>query len=294
MDAVERERAAPDAAAVMDILGTDLWDLRGLAGAGARRHNFAMPNGDRPAILVVDDERAIADTVVYALRTEGFVPRWCATAEAARAALAAELPALVVLDVGLPDANGFDLCRELRALYPDLPVVFLTARSEVIDRVVGLEIGGDDYLGKPFSPRELTARVKAVLRRRAPVIPACPPVRDEAAAVPAAAVPAAVGPAVGRSSWTVDEGRCRISYRGAGLDLTATEFRLLCTLIAHPGRVYTREQLMNAAWPDPGAATDRTVDAHVKTVRSKLRAAVPTADPIQTHRGLGYSLREDS
>ncbi|MBK8477609.1 MAG: response regulator [Opitutaceae bacterium] len=258
-----------------------------------------MPNGASPAILVVDDERAIADTVVYALRTEGFVPQWCATAGAAREALAAALPALVVLDVGLPDANGFDLCRELRAKYPDLPVIFLTARSEVIDRVVGLEIGGDDYLAKPFSPRELTARVKAVLRRRGPVAP--PPTPDKGACiVPNPEGPTGAGsgggaaPVPAAAVWSVDEARCRIVYRGVALDLTATEFRLLRALVAHPGRVYTRDQLMNAAWPDPGSSTDRTVDAHVKTLRAKLRLAAPAADPIQTHRGLGYSLREEA
>jgi two-component system catabolic regulation response regulator CreB len=246
-----------------------------------------MPNGVSPAILVVDDERAIADTVVYALRTEGFSPQWCATAGAAREALAATLPALVVLDVGLPDANGFDFCRELRARYADLPVIFLTARSEVIDRVVGLEIGGDDYLAKPFSPRELTARVKAVLRRRGPAAQVSPPPAGPSAAV----APVVVAP---HAVWLIDEARCRITYRGAALDLTATEFRLLRALLAHPGRVYTRDQLMNAAWPDPGSSTDRTVDAHVKTLRAKLRAAAPVCDPIQTHRGLGYSLREET
>jgi two-component system catabolic regulation response regulator CreB len=246
-----------------------------------------MLNGVSPAILVVDDERAIADTVVYALRTEGFAPQWCATAGAAREALAATLPALVVLDVGLPDANGFDFCRELRARYPELPVIFLTARSEVIDRVVGLEIGGDDYLAKPFSPRELTARVKAVLRRRGPAAQvALSPAGTEAGAPAVVGAPNAV--------WLIDEARCRIVYRGAALDLTATEFRLLRALVAHPGRVYTRDQLMNAAWPDPGSATDRTVDAHVKTLRAKLRAVAPSGDPIQTHRGLGYSLREET
>ena len=251
-----------------------------------------MPNGVAPAILVVDDERAIADTVVYALRTEGFAPRWCATAGAAREALAAALPALVVLDVGLPDANGFDFCRELRARYADLPVIFLTARSEVIDRVVGLEIGGDDYLAKPFSPRELTARVKAVLRRR----PAAAAAGDGAGGADSVSPPVAkpVQPEATGAVWMVDEGRCRIAYRGAALDLTATEFRLLRALIAHPGRVYSRDQLMQAAWPDPGSATDRTVDAHVKTLRAKLRTAVPAGDPIQTHRGLGYSLREET
>ncbi len=289
-----------------------------LAGRSGVRHNRAMPNGRSPAILVVDDERAIADTVVYALRTEGFAPHWCATAGAAREALAVALPALVVLDVGLPDANGFDFCRELRAQYADLPVIFLTARSEVIDRVLGLEIGGDDYLAKPFSPRELTARVKAVLRRRNPATQT-----PSAAAAPAPAAPGRGGeapagnlsgrpgggaddvihcitspggaPARGpRAVWAVDEERCRILYRGAALELTATEFRLLRTLVAHPGRVYTRDQLMHAAWPDPGSATDLTVDAHVKTVRAKLRTSAPASDPIQTHRGLGYSLREET
>ncbi|MFT3830170.1 MAG: two-component system response regulator CreB [Opitutaceae bacterium] len=240
-----------------------------------------MPSGAPPAILVVDDERAIADTVVYALRTEGFAPLWCATASAAREALDAALPSLVVLDVGLPDANGFDFCRELRARWPELPVIFLTARSEVIDRVVGLEIGGDDYLSKPFSPRELTARVKAVLRRRPPV---APEVADFPAPEPRAA----------RARWVVDEARCRIAYCGTALELTATEFRLLRALVAHPGRVYSRDQLMHAAWPDPGSATDRTVDAHVKTLRAKLRTAAPDRDPIQTHRGLGYALREET
>ncbi|HLP02057.1 MAG TPA: response regulator [Opitutaceae bacterium] len=274
------------------------------------RHNTAMPNGAPPAILVVDDERAIADTVVYALRTEGFAPQWCATAGAARESLAAALPALVVLDVGLPDANGFDFCRELRARWPELPVIFLTARSEVIDRVVGLEIGGDDYLSKPFSPRELTARVKAVLRRRVPAPPpqlpaaagpsglsageVSPCTRSEDAAAPS--IPAQALPvcSAAHAQWFVDEGRCRIAYRGAALELTATEFRLLRTLVAHPGRVYSRDQLMHAAWPDPGSATDRTVDAHVKTLRAKLRVAAPACDPIQTHRGLGYSLREET
>ena len=265
-----------------------------------------MPNGGRPSILVVEDERAIADTVVYALRTEGFAPAWCPTAGEARTALARELPALVVLDVGLPDANGFEFFRELRATYPDLPVIFLTARSEVVDRIVGLEIGGDDYLTKPFSPRELTARVKAVLRRRAPgangraahgtpggkngpAAPGTPPAEQVTYCVTYSD-----GPAAEKGPWKVDAARCRISYRGTALDLTATEFRLLRTLVEHSGRVFTRDQLLESAWSDPGASTDRTVDAHVKTLRGKLRAVASGADPIQTHRGLGYSLREET
>jgi two-component system catabolic regulation response regulator CreB len=229
----------------------------------------------RPQILVVEDESAIADTLVYALRTDGFEPVWRATARAALAVLAERPIALVVLDVGLPDANGFDVCRELRRTHATLPVIFLTARNAEVDRIVGLEIGADDYLVKPFSPRELTARVRAVLRRAAPA----------GGPVPRSAAPA---------EWVHDAARCRIAYRGAALDLTRNEYRLLATLIAAPGRVFSRDQLMTAAWDDPGAALDRTVDAHVKQVRAKLRAVAPEADPIATHRGLGYSLREEA
>jgi two-component system catabolic regulation response regulator CreB len=222
----------------------------------------------RPRILVVEDEAAIAETITYALQTEGFTPVWKTTGRAALATLAAEPVALVVLDVGLPDMSGFDVCRELRRQHA-VPVIFLTARSGEVDKIVGLELGADDYVAKPFSPRELTARVRAVLRR--------------APATPAAA--AATG-------WVHDEARCRISYRGRALDLTRNEYRLLGALLAAPGRVFNRDQLMNAAWDDPGAAMDRTVDAHIKTLRAKIRAVAPDEDPIVTHRGLGYSWRE--
>ena len=228
-----------------------------------------------PTILVVEDEPPIAETFVYALRTEGFAPRWVATGREALAALAQAPVALVVLDVGLPDTNGFDLCRELRRQW-SVPVIFLTARNGEVDRVVGLEIGGDDYLAKPFSPRELTARVRAVLRRGAPAANGAP-----------------AGGAAAGGPWAHDADRCRISYRGRALALTRNEYRLLAALVAHPGRVFNRDQLMAAAWDDPGAALDRTVDAHVKSLRAKLRAAAPDADPIVTHRGLGYALREE-
>lgn len=235
----------------------------------------------RPSILVVEDEPAIADTIVYALRTDGFEPVWRATAREALAELAVRPIALVVLDVGLPDANGFDVCRELRTRGA-WPVIFLTARSAEVDKVVGLELGADDYLAKPFSPRELTARVRAVLRRTG-------------AATTGGATGAAAGPlAPPRAVWEHDVARCRISYRGVALELTRNEYRLLATLVAAPGRVFSRDQLMTAAWDDPGAALDRTVDAHVKQVRAKLRTVAPEADPIATHRGLGYSLREEA
>jgi two-component system catabolic regulation response regulator CreB len=233
-----------------------------------------------PSILIIEDEPAIADTLLYALATEGFSPRWCATAAEGLASLRARPFALLILDVGLPDANGFEICKQLRASGHDLPIIFLTSRASEIDRIVGLEIGGDDYLVKPFSPRELTARVKVILRRVAPAAtapsPAPPPSRPGAA-----------------SPFAHDELRCRIAYRGHALDLTRIEYRLLKTFLGQPGRVFTRDQLLDSAWDEPEASLDRTVDAHVKTLRAKLRALAPAdLDPIVTHRGLGYSLRE--
>jgi two-component system catabolic regulation response regulator CreB len=231
-----------------------------------------MPS-QRQTILVVEDEASIAETVVYALETEGFAVLWKTTGGEALAALQAQPVALVVLDIGLPDQSGFDVCREIRRLQA-VPVIFLTARSDEVDRIVGLELGADDYVAKPFSPRELTARVRAVLRRT-----------NGNSAAPAAA-PAGV--------WRHDAARCRIHYRDRALELTRNEYRLLVALLAQPGRVFSRDQLMTAAWDDPGAALDRTVDAHVKSLRAKLRVVAPGADPIVTHRGLGYSLREES
>ncbi len=227
----------------------------------------------RQTILVVEDESGIAETVLYALQTEGFAPLWKTTGRDALAALKAGPVALVVLDIGLPDMSGLDVCREIRRLGA-VPVIFLTARSDEVDKIVGLELGADDYLAKPFSPRELTARVRAVLRR------------SNGANDPAAPV--------GRpTAWQHDTVRCRISYRSRPLDLTRNEYRLLSVLLAQPGRVFSRDQLMAAAWEDPGAATDRTVDAHVKLLRAKLREVAPESDPIVTHRGLGYSWREE-
>ena len=219
-----------------------------------------------PRILVVEDEPAIADTLVYALQTEGFSPRRCATGGEALKAIRA----LVVLDVGLPDGSGFDFCKAIRA-QSAVPVLFLTARNSELDRVLGLELGGDDYVTKPFSPREITARIKAILRRTA-TAPAL----------------ASAGTLAG---LVIDAASCTASCAGVRLDLTRYEFRLLKVLAGRPGRVYSRDELMAAAWEDPGASLDRTVDAHIKTLRGKLRAAAPDRDLIQTHRGMGYSLR---
>jgi two-component system catabolic regulation response regulator CreB len=229
----------------------------------------------KPLILIVEDEPGIADTLQYALRTEGFEPAWCASGEAALAAVAQRVPALMILDVGLPDINGFELFKRLRERI-DVPVVFLTARGDEIDRVVGLELGADDYVPKPFSPRELVARVRSVLRRSA---------RAPAAAALAESKAAAV--------FEVDDGRRQIRFYGRALDLSRYEFGLLRALVRRPGHVYTRDALLELVWDDASDSLDRTVDAHVKTVRAKLKAVAPTLEPIRTHRGVGYALAED-
>jgi len=240
-------------------------------------------------IVVVEDEAAIADTIVYALRTESFEPVWCTTGRDALKAIVSENPALVVLDVGLPDMSGFDVCRELRRTSA-VPMIFLTSRGSEIDRIVGLEIGADDYMPKPFSPRELTARVRAILRR----VSGDANSRGFAGGSEPAPVNASKTPPMRQGPiWHHDADRCRIVYRGKPLELTRNEYRLLSVMVASPGRVFSRDQLMAAAWDDPGSAMDRTVDAHVKSVRARLREVAPEADPIVTHRGLGYSVREE-
>ncbi len=235
----------------------------------------------RPVIVIVEDEPGIADTLQYALRTEGFEPRWCATGEAALAGC--DDAALVILDVGLPDLNGFEVFKRLRARRDALPVLFLTARADEIDRVVGLELGADDYVTKPFSPRELVARVRTVLRRSA----AAPASAAHAPAAPAGGPPAPALP------FAHDEGRRSIRYYGQPLELSRYEYGLLRTLIGRPGFVFTRERLLDLVWDDDSASLDRTVDAHVKTLRAKLKAVAPTLEPIRTHRGVGYALAED-
>lgn len=243
----------------------------------------------RAQILIVEDEPGIADTLSYALRTEGFEPLWCATGEAALLQLPpqAPAPALVILDVGLPDLNGFELFKRIRERAADLPVVFLTARSDEIDRVVGLELGADDYVAKPFSPRELVARVRTVLRRTARAAASLPPTTV------AGALPPALAAAAPSSPIEVDDGRRRIRYYGRPLELSRYEYGLLKTLAERPGHVYTRDVLLERVWDDPGESFDRTVDAHVKTLRAKLKAVAPTLEPIRTHRGSGYALAED-
>jgi two-component system catabolic regulation response regulator CreB len=228
-----------------------------------------------PQILLVEDEPSISDTIVYALGSDGFGVTLCTTiAEALEAAKKSEF-ALGIFDIGLPDGSGFDLLRQLRAR-TSMPVIFLTARSAEVDRVSGLEMGADDYVVKPFSPRELVARVRTVLRRL-----------ERPQAEPGTAAGNNSGP------FTHDEKRLSVAYRGTPLTLSRYEYRLLCVLLRSPGRVYSREQLMQLAWEDPEMSLERTVDAHIKSIRAKLRKAGADPDPIVTHRGFGYSLREE-
>ncbi|MEF3081936.1 two-component system response regulator CreB [Luteimonas sp. SMYT11W] len=223
------------------------------------------------SLLLVEDEIAIAETVVYALQADGHTVRHCLDGQQARAAVVDTAFDLAILDVGLPDISGFALCGELRRRAP-LPVIFLTAQAAESERVLGFDLGADDYIAKPFSLRELVARVRVVLRRAPDTVS---------------------GEAARSGAFEHDaEGR-RIRYHGHALDLTRYEYGLLAALLARPGAVLSRMQLMERVWGDALDSGDRTVDTHVKTVRGKLRAVAPGSDPLRTHRGIGYSLDLD-
>jgi two-component system, OmpR family, catabolic regulation response regulator CreB len=246
---------------------------------GGWRHDLRM---SAQRLLLLEDDPAIARTVAYALEREGFaVDHVLLVREAAaRLAQARHGYALAIMDVGLPDGSGLDLCRDLRrgdaaqasaaADNRALPIVMLTARGEELDRVLGLELGADDYITKPFSPRELCARVRSLLRR--------------AALSPAQAVAA---PAHG---FDCDDAAQRVSYAGMPLPLTRRELGLLNALLRTPGRIWSREALLDTVWGQDADSTDRTVDTHIKTLRAKLREACGDVELIVTHRGLGYAI----
>ncbi len=219
-----------------------------------------------PHILIVEDEAAIADTLIYALQGEGHSTEWVTLGNAALEQQRLRPADLVILDIGLPDISGFETCRQLRR-FSEVPVMFLSARDGEIDRVVGLEIGADDYVVKPFSPREVAARVRAILKRMAP--------RTEALG--------------SLETFVLDTVRMQINYRGQPLGLTRHEFRLLQCLLEQPERVFSREQLLDAVGVPADAGYERSIDTHIKSVRAKLRQVAGEAEPIQTHRGLGYS-----
>ncbi|WP_252088512.1 two-component system response regulator CreB [Pseudomonas sp. MWU13-3659] len=219
-----------------------------------------------PHILIVEDESAIADTLVYALQADGHSTEWVSLGSAAVEQQRLRPADLVILDIGLPDISGFETCRQLRR-FSEVPVMFLSARDAEIDRVLGLEIGADDYVVKPFSPREVAARVRAILKRMAP--------RPE----PVAEV----------APFQLDTLAMRIVYRGQPLALTRHEFRLLQCLLEQPRRVFSREQLLDGLGVASDVGYERTIDSHIKSLRAKLRLVAGEAEPIQTYRGLGYS-----
>lgn len=226
-----------------------------------------------PRILIVEDEPSICENVVYALEADGFAVATAGTGRDALEMLKTQPDfSLIILDVGLPDMTGFEVCKAVR-VKQSLPILFLTARSSEVDRVVGLEIGGDDYVLKPFSPRELVARVRAILRR-----------------VSALPLPPAAGSAA--TPLVIDDTRCQAVYFGTALNLSRYEFRMLKAFASHPGRVFSREQLMDHASEEPDASMERTVDTHIKTLRARMRGVRSGIDPIVTHRGMGYSLVE--
>ncbi len=222
-------------------------------------------------VLIVENEPAIADTIQYALETDGFETTCLYSGIPVLELLSSQQMDIIILDIGLPDINGFELCKEIRKSR-EIPIIFLTARSDEIDKVVGLEIGGDDYVTKPFSPRELSARVKALLRR------SCNQAPQRESSI----------------QFQVDESRRQVHYFGQSLDLSRYEFAILKTFIRRPGHVYSRDQLMELCWDEPECSMDRTVDAHIKNIRNKMKSIMPDYDPIVTHRGQGYSLKEDS
>ena len=231
-------------------------------------------------LLLLEDDPAIARTVAYALERDGLTVTHSLLVHDARQQLQRTRFDLLVLDVGLPDGSGLDLLRDVRnaPTTAALPVLMLSAHGEEIDRVLGLELGADDYLTKPFSPRELAARVKALLRRAGHG-------NGNGTGHPAAA------PATSAAApFHDDETGQRISLRGQALPLTRREYRLLSHLLRGAGRIHSRDALLAAAWGDDSESTDRTVDTHIKTLRAKLREVDPARVYISTHRGMGYCL----
>ncbi|HET9752034.1 MAG TPA: response regulator transcription factor [Myxococcales bacterium] len=227
-----------------------------------------------PAVLVVDDEPAIRESLAFALRRDGFEISEAASLREARAGVAAA--DLVILDLVLPDGNGLEFLRSLRAR-SDVPVIILTSRDEETDRVVGLEIGADDYVLKPFSPREVAARVRAVLRR----------------ASRAAGVQPEEEKPLRKDQLALDLRTRKASVRETELALSRTEFNLLTLFLRSPGRVFDRSQILEAVWGSEVVVGDRTVDVHVKALRRKIEEAGGDPRVLETVRGVGYRLRDD-
>jgi two-component system catabolic regulation response regulator CreB len=222
-------------------------------------------------ILLLEDDPTIAKTVVYAFERAGLTVTHCLLVQDVLQQIERQLPDLLILDIGLPDGNGLDVCKKMRSnsFYQHIPILMLSAQGEEIDRILGLELGADDYVTKPFSPRELVARVNALLRRSCAAAPQTPSLKN---------------------AFLIDSDSQRASLKGQILSLTRREFGLLAELLRHPGKICSRDLLLNAVWGADSESTDRTVDTHIKTLRAKLEQIDAKCEHIETHRGMGYSI----
>ena len=229
-----------------------------------------------PTIAIVDDEETIRESVSFALRREGWQVETYADGEEAWPAFQKKMPDLIVLDILMPRMDGLELCRRVRTTSSAVPIIFLTSRDEEIDRIVGLELGADDYLGKPFSVRELIARIRVLFRR---------------AALGASRQPDEPAP-LRSGHLELDLQRYTAKWRSTSLSLTVTEFMMLLALARHPGHVKTRAQLTSEGYPHDTYVSDRTIDSHIKRIRRKLEESDPSFDAIETVYGLGYRWRE--
>jgi DNA-binding response OmpR family regulator len=239
-------------------------------------------------ILVVDDEPAIVQVIRERLERDGFGAMAAGSGEAALAAAKGEAPDLIILDLMLPDLDGFEVLRRLRQSGQDMPVIILTARDDDVDVVVGLELGADDYVVKPFNPRELVARVRAVLRRRAEALALANRLASLEAQLPTAMPGRALEPEGQPGSLHFDPEARRAWFAGQLLDLRPREYELLYFMAQHRGQVLSRTTLLDQVWGTADYIDDRTVDVHVHRLRQKLADIDPAVDPIQTERGIGY------
>lgn len=245
-------------------------------------------------ILIVEDEKEIADTLCYALNSAGMNAVWISSGGDAKAALLEHTFDLCILDVGLPDCNGFELLKELRQngqATQNIPVILLTARSEEIDRIIGLEIGADDYVCKPFSPREVVARVKVIIKRT-----------NLNGRTLSSKMHQQINAGYKSEQMLADQtdslfkqnqDNFTISYASEVLPLTRAEYELMATFLSQPSRVFSRRQLIEHIWSTNHPSDDRAIDTHIKTLRAKLKTSNPHKDFIITHRGFGYSLELD-
>jgi two-component system response regulator BaeR len=217
--------------------------------------------------MIVEDEPKLASLLSDYLHNNGYVTEWISNGLKVVPAMREQMPSLVLLDIMLPGKGGMELCREIRS-FSDIPIIMVTARIEEVDRLLGLDLGADDYICKPFSPREVVARVKAVLRR-------------------------ARGDTIRSTDLKLDESRNLAEIKGKALDLTVVEFELLKILVSDPGRIYTRNQLIDRVYHDHRVVSDRTIDSHIKKLRKKINNVLPDYEIIHSVYGVGYKYEQE-